>query len=299
MIYACLLSWRIVVERNQRRRLHMAFGRVVSPSVFSLLAQRSIGSFGGARRNVTVYFADVRGFTKFMEDQHQHALARLKREHLEGVAAESCLDPESRQTLEAVNLYLTLMADVIKLNGGTLDKYIGDCVMAFWGAPVVRDDHALACIKAAIAIHRAVHSLNSLRQAENEKRQQDNLVRQSEDRPILDLLPVLHVGSAVNSGCMTVGFMGSELNISNYTVFGREVNIASRLEKFAGPDRIVVSPATFQEVRKHAAELANTFVRLEPVRLEGVPEPIQVYEVPWTMESPIHPRANLVAHGGS
>jgi len=286
MTYTCLLSWRIVVERTERRRLHLAFGRVVSPSIFNLLVQKPLSSFRGARRNITVCFADVRGFTRFMEDQHRQVLARVQERNLGSAAAESLFDLEARQTLETVNLYLTLMADVIKLHGGTLDKYIGDCVMAFWGAPVAREDHALASVKAAIAIHRAVHALNEQRQAENQQRQQDNIARQADGKAILDLLPVLHVGSAINSGCVTVGFMGSESNISNYTVFGREVNVASRLEKHVGPDRVVLTASTFEEVRKHAPELADTFIRLEPLKLEGVPAPVQVYEVPWTLETP-------------
>lgn len=293
MTYICLLSWRIVVESTERRRFHMAFGRVVSPSIFNLLVQQPLSSFRGARRNVTVCFADVRGFTRFMEDQHRRVLARLRESNLSGPAAESLLDLEARQTLETVNLYLTLMADIIKVHGGTLDKYIGDCVMAFWGAPVAREDHALACVKAAIAIHRAVHSLNEQRQAENQQRQQDNIARQAGGRAILELLPVLHVGSAMNSGCVTVGFMGSESNISNYTVFGREVNIASRLEKYVGPDRVVLTASTFEEVRKHAPELADTFIRLEPIRLEGVPAPVQIYEVPWTLEAPARSHSDL------
>lgn len=293
MTYICLLSWRIVVERTERSRFHMAFGRVVSPSIFNLLVQQPLSSFRGARRNVTVYFADVRGFTRFMEDQHRRVLARVQELNLSGPAAESLLDLEARQTLETVNLYLTLMADIIKVHGGTLDKYIGDCVMAFWGAPVAREDHALACVKAAVAIHRAVQSLNEQRQAENQQRQQDNIAREADGRAILELLPVLHVGSAINSGCVTVGFMGSESNISNYTVFGREVNIASRLEKHVGPDRVVLTASTFEEVRKHAPELADTFIRLEPIRLEGVPAPVQVYEVPWTLEAPSRSPSDL------
>ncbi len=248
MTYVCLLSWRMVVEHNERWRMHKAFGRLVSPSVFSLVSNRPFTSFGGARCKVTIYFADVRGFTRFVEEQHERTLAQLRLKHLEGPAAESLDDLESRETIEIVNLYLALIADLVKAHDGTLDKYIGDCVMAFWGAPVANEDHALAGVNAAIAIHRAVHSLNNERLAENERRQQENMARKSAGKAPLDLLPILRVGSAMNSGVVTAGFMGSESHISNYTVFGREVNITSRLENAVGAVRRLGNPAPNEHV---------------------------------------------------
>ena len=79
----------------------------------------------------------------------------------------NAIDESARETLETVNLYLATVADAVKKHGGTLDKYIGDCVMAFWGAPTPNEKHALACVRAAIDAQRAIHELNEKRSAQN------------------------------------------------------------------------------------------------------------------------------------
>lgn len=286
MTHVCLLSYRLVLERSERQRVRKAFSHVVSPNVFNLLLQKSVATLGGTRREVSIYFADVRGFTRFVEESHARTLARLREEHLRGAAAEEITDTESRETLDTVNLYLGKMADLVKSFDGTLDKYIGDCVMAFWGAPIPDAGHPLAAVKAAIAVHKTVYALNQERALENERRQRENTARAAAGQPPLPLLAILKVGSAINSGPATVGFMGSAAHISNYTVFGREVNIASRLEHLAGPDRILIAEGTFLAVRRRAPELAATFIKLAPVSLEGIPEAVQAYEVPWELPDP-------------
>lgn len=275
MTYACMLSYRLVIEHLERRQVRSLFGKMVSPNVFGLLLQQPVSRLGGARRPVSVYFADVRGFTAFVEDRHACSRERLRGQALEGPAAEAVLEVETRETLDTINLYLGLVADTVKAYDGTLDKYIGDCVMAFWGAPLPVEGHALACVKAAIAVHKAVYALNQGRQAENQRREREKTGGQA------DRLPILRIGSAIHSGVATAGFMGSAAHVSNYTVFGRDVNIASRLEQLVGADRIFVSQATYAEVRREAPELAATFIALPSAELRGIPEPIAIYEVPW------------------
>ena len=142
-----------------------------------------------------------------------------------------------------MNEYLTIIADVVLKHGGTVDKFIGDCVMAFWGAPVHNPHHALMCVRAAIETQRAVHKFNQEREAENRQREAQNLMLAADGRELLPLLPTLVVGTGINTGVVTVGLMGSDERV-NYTVFGREVNLASRLETVSGRSRIIISEAT-------------------------------------------------------
>lgn len=282
MTYVCMVSYRVVLERAERRQVHSLFGKMVSPSIFSLILEKPVLSLGGSRRQVSIYFADVRGFTRFIEDSHARTTARLRQESLTGDDAERVMDEEARETLSTVNLYLGRIADIVRSHDGTLDKYIGDCVMAFWGAPIPSHRHAVAAVQAAIAVHRAIQQMNSERAQENDRRRREHARAPAGGDKPLALLPILRIGSAISSGSATAGFMGSREHISNYTVFGREVNIARRLEHVAGADRLIITDATFQEIRREAPDLAATFQPLAPVRFEGIPEPLQVYEVPWT-----------------
>jgi len=167
---------------------------------------------------------------------------------------------------------------MVRAHQGTLDKYVGDAVMAFWGAPLPDEQHAVACVRAAVAAQRAIRLLNEARQNDNAKRTAHNAKAGTATH--LPMLPVLNVGIAVNSGEAIVGFMGSAALISNYTVFGKEVNIASRLERLAGSGRIVLSSSTYQDLQKYDPALANACLALEPVTLRGIRSPIGIYELP-------------------
>lgn len=285
MTHVCMVSYRMVVERTQRRLVRSTFGRLVSPNVFNLLVQMEPRALAGTRRRVTIYFADVRGFTRFTDECHARAEAYVRTHGLSGQEAEAFIDKEARNTLATVNVYLSAIADTVKALNGTLDKYIGDCVMAFWGAPVANDRHALSCVNAAVAVHRALHDLNEERHRENLRREKANPAWVAAGKSPLPLLPILKVGSAVHSGMVTAGFMGSALHISNYTVFGRDVNIASRLEHITGSDRILITQATYDEILRDAPEMTAVFRPLEPVVLRGIHEPMPIYEVPWQLLS--------------
>jgi len=270
-----------VFEQTERRRVKSVFARIVSPNVVNELLQAESLSLGGARREVSVFFADVRGFTEFTDVRHEQAAEHIRRHELQGAAATAYADAQAREALETVNLYLARVADMVKRHNGTLDKYIGDCVMAFWGAPSPNARHAADCVHAAIDAQRAIDELNRQREEENRRIDDANGVAAETGRPIQPLLPLLALGTGINSGTATVGLMGSDAHILTYTVFGREVNVASRLEGVSGRGRIVISEATHQRLQSDDPGLAATCVELPPVEVKGIREAVRIYEVPW------------------
>jgi adenylate cyclase len=135
LCYAALVTYQALFEQSEKRRVREVFSRVVSPSVVEELLKAPDLALVGKRRCVTVMFADIRGFTLMTDESHERAEQIVEREGIEGAEAQKVFDAESEQVVGTVNQYLSAIADTIKKNGGTLDKYIGDCVMAFWGAP--------------------------------------------------------------------------------------------------------------------------------------------------------------------
>src|SRR5438477_9254606 len=156
------------------------------------------------------------------------------------------------------------MADIVKKHDGTLDKYIGDCVMAFWGAPAANEKHAAACVRAAIESQQAIFVLNQQRRAENQIRERQNEGRLQRGEEPLPALELLSVGIGINTGVVTVGVMGSDAHLYNYTVFGRDVNLASRREGLSGADLILVGEATYGDLRQQDREIARRCIPLEP-----------------------------------
>jgi adenylate cyclase len=238
-------------------------------------------SLGGARCEVTVFFADVRGFTTFTDETQERVAEFIRMHQLDSEAAEKCYDESARETLETVNLYLATVADAVKNHGGTLDKYIGDCVMAFWNAPVAHATHALTCVRAAIEAQRAIHELNQKRLAQNTSRDIENRARLSAGLPPKPLLTALQLGTGINTGLVTVGLMGSDAHILNYTIFGREVNLASRLEGVSGSGRIIISDMTHNHLLRHDPALAASCVELPSVTVKGIKAAVRIFEVPW------------------
>ena len=281
MTHVCLVTWRVVFEQAERRRVKSIFSKIVSPKIVEELLAAETLPLGGARREITVFFADVRGFTEFT-DTSQERVAELVRSHnLAGAAAEACFDEQARETLDTVNLYLGMIADTVIKQDGTLDKFIGDCVMAFWGAPTPNPKHALGCVRAAIEAQRAVYQLNQQRSAENKKRELENQARVFASQPPIPMLPILLLGSGINTGMATVGLMGSAAEMQNYTVFGREVNLASRLESASGRGRIFIGQTTYEHLLRDDPALAATCVELPPRDLKGFRAAVKAYEVPW------------------
>jgi len=105
------------------------------------------------------------------------------------------------------------------------------------------------------------------------------------------LLALLTLGTGINTGTVTVGLMGSEAHTFNYTVFGREVNLASRLEGVSGRGRIIISKATYDELQKDDSVLAATCIPLAPVTVKGITDAVSVYEVPWKLAAASQPRS--------
>lgn len=276
-----LLTGRVIFEQNERRRIRGIFSRIVSPNVVNELLKADRLSLGGSAREVTILFADVRGFTEMTDESHARAQAQIREQGLQGRAAEACFDRQAEEVLTTVNLYLGAIADVVKQHDGTLDKYIGDCVMAFWGAPTPNERHAVACVRAAIDAQRALHTLNLERIAENSRRGRENTARAARGEAPLPLLKVLTMGTGINTGIVSIGLMGSERHISNYTVFGLGVNLAARLETHSGRGRILVGEATYRALLRDDPSLAAACVPQPAAQFKGISHPVAMYEVPW------------------
>jgi class 3 adenylate cyclase/CHASE2 domain-containing sensor protein len=285
--HVSLVTWRVVFEQAERRRVRSIFAKMVSPKIVNELLAAETFSLGGARREITVMFADVRGFTE-LTDTSQARVDDFVREHnLSGAAAERFYDEQAREMLSTVNVYLSLIADVIRKHDGTLDKFIGDCVMAFWGAPVPNPNHAVACVRAAIEAQRGIAALNQERAAQNHQRELENSRLIASSQEPLQMFPQLQLGTGINTGPATAGLMGvlsaesADREQLNYTVFGREVNLASRLETASGRGHIFISEATYSHLLRDDPDLAATCLALEPVKAKGFRTAIKVYEVPW------------------
>jgi class 3 adenylate cyclase len=276
-----LVTYRVVFEEREQRRVRSVFSKIVSPDVMNELLDAERLSLGGARREVTIFFADVRGFTTLTDEMQQRVADFIREHQLEADVAETCIEESAQETLETVNLYLTTVADAVKKHGGTLDKYIGDCVMAFWGAPTPNEKHASDCVWAAIDAQRAIHDLNERRTAQNTVRETENRARLSAGMPPKPPLRALQLGTGINTGLATVGLMGSDAHILNYTVFGREVNLASRLESVSGSGRIIISNTTYNHLLREDPALASTCIEMFPVTVKGIRDAVRIYEVPW------------------
>jgi adenylate cyclase len=163
------------------------------------------------------------------------------------------MDPH--QVVELLNEYFTLMTDLIFENGGTLDKYLGDGIMAIFGAPLARPDDADRAVKTAMQMQQAVVRLNEARVARGEQS--------------------IHVGMGVNTGQVTAGNIGSTKRM-DYTVIGDAVNLASRLCANAAGGQILTSESTYA-----ALVQPMPATKLDPIRVKGKEAPVEVFDVYW------------------
>jgi adenylate cyclase len=198
---------RMSLGLEERDRVRDLLGKVVSPAIAQELLSKEV-YLGGEEREVTVLFSDVRGFTTLGESLSPKAL------------------------LDLLNVYLTEMSAIVEKHGGVVDKYIGDAVMALFGAPLNHEDDADRALLAALEMDEALARLNA------------EFVRGG--------LPKLDIGIGVNTGLVVAGNMGSHHRL-NYTVIGDEVNLAARLESLTKEEayaaRIIVSGATLRKAR--------------------------------------------------
>jgi len=233
-MFVAATSWRFVAEEREKQRARDTFSRFLAPAVVEeLLGTSGQLRLGGEKRDLTVLFADIRGFTSLSEK----------------------LDP--RLLIELLNEYLTPMTDIIvQDHRGTLDKYMGDAIMAFWGAPQEQADHALRACQAALAM---TARLDELRETWRKRG-----------------LPDIDIGVGINTGAMSVGFVGSQDRFYNYTVLGDAVNLASRLEGTNREygTRILISHTTLSRVRDQVVAR-----ELDAVRVKGKREPVVIHEL--------------------
>ena len=286
MNYVCIMSWRVIFEQAEVRRVKTIFAEIVSPKIMRELLHAESLSLIGVRREVTVLFADVRGFTEVTDRIQEEATEFVRTNKLSGAEAEACFDEHARETLATVNSYLGLVADIIIKHDGTLDKFIGDCVMAFWGAPTPNPRHAVECVRAAIEAQRAIYELNQQRAEQNRQREIENKARVSAGLKPKPLLPLLLLGTGINTGIATAGLMGSQAKQKNYTVFGHEVNLASRLEGLSGRGHIFISESTYAHLLSTDPELAASCIAQPPTEIKGIRTSVNVYEAPWRAEDP-------------
>ncbi len=227
--FALNMSYGYFVESKSKRELANLFGTYVPPELVNeMVKDPDSYSMKASAKELTVMFCDMRGFTQMSET----------------------MEPTQLQAL--LNSVFSRLTDLIRGNRGTIDKYMGDCVMAFWGAPVDTPDHASLAVKTALEMANAVRKLNEEHRAKG--------------------LPEIGIGIGLNTGTMCVGDMGSDIRRS-YTVIGDSVNLGSRLEglsKTYGAD-IVVSEST--------RKLANGFAwqELDKVRVKGRDNAVAIF----------------------
>ncbi len=241
------------------------------------------------RCEITVYFADVRGFTELTDVTQAHAAEYIERNKLSETDAEAYVDSQAKESLDTISLYLGTIADIIKQRKGLFDKYIGDCVMAFWGAPLANSRHAADAVRAAIDAQQALAELNMKRAERNKRIEEENVSRLESGLPPHSLLPVLNMGTGINTGLAIVGYMGSETHLLNYTAFGREVNLASRLEGISGHGRILIGEATYVALKRDDPQLAARCLEWPPRMVKGFRHAVKLYEVLWRIDANVPP----------
>ena len=228
------LSLRGVADEMARRQLRRAFGQYLSPQMVRTIEQSgSAPELGGVTTEISVMFMDVRGFTTLSESMSSNpqALTRL------------------------INIILDEASEIIMAHEGTLDKFIGDCVMAFWNAPLAQPDHHSRAVAAAIALQQHVPAINDrLRDEIGDSWQGDGI----------------RIGVGVASGTVVVGNFGSRTRLS-YSVVGDTVNLAARLEPFSKQTGL---PLTFANAT--ATGTAQDLLKIDEITVRGrtMPEPI-------------------------
>ncbi|MBL0421217.1 adenylate/guanylate cyclase domain-containing protein [Ramlibacter sp. AW1] len=228
--FALNMSYGYFVESRSKRGLAQLFGTYVPPElVHEMVKSPENYSMAAENRQLTVMFCDMRGFTRLSEQ----------------------MEPKQLQAL--LNGVFNRLSAVIRGHQGTIDKYMGDCVMAFWGAPVEIPDHAALAVRCALAIGIAVDDINREHQAQG--------------------LPVIQVGIGLNTGIMCVGDMGSDVRRA-YTVIGDEVNLGARLEGLS--KRYGVPIVASDNTRRLAPGF--TWQELDKVRVHGRASALTIHQ---------------------
>lgn len=237
------LGYQYFVEGRDKRAVKRLFSRYLSPDVYALvLANPALAELGGKRREMTVLFSDIRGFTTMTERGQPEAI------------------------VEQLNTYFSAMVDVLFAHRGTLDKFVGDMVMALFGAPLADDEHADHAVQAALAMMARLNELNAEWKALG--------------------LPELAIGIGINSGEMIAGTIGSD-QVRSYTVIGDAVNLGSRIESLNKQygTSILISESTVRQL-KHQYDLHT----LGDVVVKGKSQAVAIFEVrPPRADGPTQP----------
>ncbi|MEJ2428756.1 MAG: adenylate/guanylate cyclase domain-containing protein [Deltaproteobacteria bacterium] len=246
IVYTAVTLYRYIIEEREKRKIRGAFSFYVTPSVVNeVLKNPEKLKLGGDKKELSVLFSDIRGFTTLAEE----------------------MEPESLVNL--LNEYLTDMTNIVFEFDGLLDKYIGDAVMAVFGAPLEQTDHPIRACRTALEMLERLSKMQEKWKAEG--------------------APRLDIGIGINTGPMVVGNMGSERRF-DYTVMGDSVNLASRLEginKEYGT-RVVISEFTYDRVKD------DFFCReLDAVRVKGKVRPVKIFEL-LALRSNEDPRIEIV-----
>ena len=215
-----------LTEKKHLEAQRRLFEKMVSPAVIDQLDPDSL-QLGGRRAEITVLFSDIRGFTGFSEETQPEELVSVLNQYL-GAAAEAVLNEE-----------------------GTVDKFLGDAVMAWFNAPILQADHALRAVRAALAIRAAVVELHK----------------------VLPPSCQLSFGVGVHTGEAILGLVGTEKRLE-YTAIGDSVNTAKRIQENAGHGQILISQQTYERVKDWVWA-----IQVEPVIAKNKREPVQVYEL--------------------
>ncbi len=232
LVYTAVTLYRYIVEEREKREIRGAFSFYVTPSVVNeMLKNPDKLKLGGDKKELSVLFSDIRGFTSLAEEMEPETLVHL------------------------LNEYLTEMTDVVFEFDGLLDKYIGDAIMAVFGAPLEQTDHPVRACRTALQMLQRLTKMQQKWETEG--------------------APRLDIGIGINTGPMVVGNMGSERRF-DYTVMGDSVNLASRLEginKEYGT-QVVISEFTHELVKD------DFFCReLDAVRVKGRVRPVKIFEL--------------------
>ncbi len=230
-LFILSMSYGFFVESRAKRQITGLFGQYVPPELVDEMSENPENfTMEGESREMTVLFSDVRGFTTISEGLAPKQLSRL------------------------MNEYLTPMTQIIHKQRGTIDKYIGDAIMAFWGAPLADPDNARHGVLAALEMQGALASLRGKFKAEG--------------------WPEIRIGVGVNTGSMSVGNMGSEFRMA-YTVMGDSVNLASRMESLTKQYGVgIIVGENTQKILKQEF----VFRELDRVRVKGKDKPAAIYE---------------------
>ncbi|PJZ69203.1 adenylate/guanylate cyclase domain-containing protein [Leptospira perolatii] len=231
-IFVGITGYKILTEEENVKYIRSTFSKFVSKDVVDeLLKNPDNLNLGGSKRDITIFFSDIRGFTTMSEK----------------------MGPE--ELVQFLNQYLSEMTEIIIEFKGTIDKYMGDAIMAFWGAPVPLEDHAYYACAASIAQMRRLAALKE------EWKSRD--------------LPVMDIGIGLNSGPAVVGNMGSSHRM-DFTCMGDTINLGSRLEgsnKEYGT-HIIISEYTYEKVKDRIVAR-----ELDLVKVKGKTKPVRIYEL--------------------